>query len=85
MKKAEKNDVDFGEMKIQYETSFLDQMTEMKKLIKERELLHVYIQRLQRENTLLSSRTTQDQAIQLLTHSSQIPNSFEVIPSPPPR
>lgn len=78
MKKAEKNDEDFGAMKRQYESAYLDQMNAMKKLLKERELLHVYIQRLIGENALLSSRSNQDQAIQLLTRSSQIPHSIEV-------
>lgn len=81
MKKAEKNDVDFGEMKRQYESLYLEQTNEMKKLIKERELLHLYIQRLERENALLSSRTNQDETIQLLTHASQTPHSLEVLRS----
>jgi hypothetical protein len=78
MKKAEKNDVDFNEIKCQYESSFIEQVNEIKKLVKERELLHLYIQRLEQENSLLSSRTTNDQTMQLLTYSSQTPSSFEV-------
>lgn len=78
MKKAEKNDLDFNELKHQYESVYLEQMNQIKTLIKERELLHFYIQRLERENTLLSSRTNQDQTIQLLTHASQTPHSLDV-------
>jgi hypothetical protein len=78
MKKAEKNDVDFNQIKFQYESSFIEQVNQIKNLVKERELLHLYIQRLERENSLLSSRTTNDQTMQLLTYSSQTPTSFEV-------
>jgi hypothetical protein len=81
MKKAEKNDVAFGELKRQYENSFIEQVNEMKKFIEEREFLHIYIQRLGRENSQLSSRTNDDQTIQLLTHSSQTLSSIEVVRS----
>ncbi len=78
MKKAEKNDVDFREIKSQYENMFIEQVNQMKKLVKERELLHLYIQRLEQENTLLSSRTYNDETVQFLTYSSQTPTSYEV-------
>jgi len=78
MKKAEKNDVDFREIKSQYENMFIEQVNQMKKLVKERELLHLYIQRLEQENTSLSSRTYNDETVQFLTYSSQTPTSYEV-------
>jgi hypothetical protein len=78
MKKAEKNDVDFREIKSQYENMFIEQVNQMKKLVKERELLHLYIHRLEQENTLLSSRTYNDETVQFLTYSSQTPTSYEV-------
>ena len=43
MKKADKNDVDFREMKRQFENDCLDLAKQIKKFIKERELLHLYI------------------------------------------
>ena len=78
MKKAEKNDADFREMKLQYESIFAEQVNQIKKLIKERELLHLYIERLERENASISSRTFSDETVQFLTYSSQTPQSYEV-------
>ena len=80
MKKAEKNDIDFREIKLQYENVFTEQVNQIKKLVKEREISHLYIQRLQAENVLLASRTTEDETVKLLTQSSQSPQSYEVQP-----
>ncbi|CAF0897484.1 unnamed protein product [Adineta ricciae] len=77
MKKAEKNDMDFREIKLQYENVFIEQVKQIKKLVKEREISHLYIQRLQAENVLLASRTTEDETVKLLTQSSQSPQSYE--------
>jgi hypothetical protein len=78
MKKAEKNDVDFREIKLRYENAFIEQVNQMKKFVKEREILHLYIQRLERENASLSSRTYSDESVRFLTCSSQTPTSYEV-------
>jgi hypothetical protein len=78
MRKAEKNDLDFQQIKFQYENLFIEQVDHIKKLVKERELLHLYIQRLEEENSSLAGRTNNDDTIQLLTHSSQKPTSYEV-------
>jgi hypothetical protein len=78
MKKAEKNDMDLRDMKLQYENIVIEQVNQIKKLVKERELLHVYIQRLESENAVLSSRTNEDETVRLLTYSSQSPTSYEV-------
>ena len=79
MKKAEKNDTDFREMKIHYESIFIEQTNQIKKLIKERELLHLYIQRLESENASLAAITNDNETVKLLTYSSQTPTSYEVI------
>jgi len=78
MRKAEKNDIDFREIKLQYENLFIEQVDHIKKLVKERELLHLYIQRLETENVSLASRTNEDETIKLLTYSSQKPTTYEV-------
>ena len=65
-------------MKSHYENLFSEQINNIKKLVKEREILHLYIQRLERENASLSSRTFNDEAVQFLTYSSQTPTSYEV-------
>ncbi|CAF4651275.1 unnamed protein product, partial [Rotaria sp. Silwood1] len=77
IKKAEKNDVDFREMKLNYENVFTEQVNHIKKLVKEREVLHLYIQRLEVENSSLAARTNDDETIKLLTYSSQSPTSYE--------
>ncbi|CAF2660495.1 unnamed protein product [Rotaria sp. Silwood2] len=77
IKKAEKNDIDFREMKLNYETVFTEQANHIKKLIKERELLHLYNQRLEVENASLAARTNDDETIRLLTYASQSPTSYE--------
>jgi len=78
MRKAEKNDLDFQQIKFQYENLFIEQVDHIKKLVKERELLHLYIQRLEEENDSLAAKTNDDETIKLLTHSSQKPTSYEV-------
>ncbi|CAF4366760.1 unnamed protein product [Adineta steineri] len=77
MKEAEKNDTDFREIKVHYENLFMEQVNQTKKLIKERELLQLHIQRLEQENILLASRTNNDETIKLLTYSSQTPTSYD--------
>lgn len=78
MRKAEKNDIDFGAIRSQYENIFTEQVDQIKKLVKERELLHLYIQRLEKENQSLAGRTNEDETIKLLTHSSEKPTTCEV-------
>ena len=78
MKKAEKNDVDFREMKLQYESAFLEQLTDVKKLVKEREVLHLYVRRLKAENAFLAATTNDDETIRLLTYAAQTPTTPEV-------
>jgi hypothetical protein len=78
MKKAEKNDIDLREMNLQYESLFLEQVNHITKLVKERELLHLYIQRLEKENASLASITKDDETIRLLTYASQLPLTYEV-------
>jgi hypothetical protein len=78
MKKAEKNDIDLREMNLQYESLFLEQVNHITKLVKERELLHLYIQRLEKENASLASITKDDETIRLLTYASQLPSTYEV-------
>ena len=82
MKKAEKNDVDYREMKLQYESVFHEHVTELKKLIKERESLHLYVRRLEAENAFLAATTNDDETIRLLTYASQTPSNPEVCLSP---
>lgn len=78
LRKAEKNDMDFREMKLNYENVFTEQVNNIKKLVKERELLHLYIQRLEIENASVAARTNDDETIRVLTHSSQTPTNQEV-------
>ncbi|CAF0804713.1 unnamed protein product [Rotaria sordida] len=77
IKKAEKNDADFRDIKLNYEIIFTEQVNHIKKLVKERELLHLYNQRLEVENASLAARTNDDETIRLLTYSSQSPTSYE--------
>lgn len=53
-------------------------MNNVKKLVKERELLHLYIQRLEMENASLVNISNDNEASKLLTYSSQSPNTLEV-------
>ncbi|CAF0928006.1 unnamed protein product [Adineta ricciae] len=75
--KADKNDVDFRDMKSHYDNLFAEQVNNIKKLVKERELLHLYIQRLEAENTSLAAITNDNETAKLLTYSSQAPTTFE--------
>ncbi|CAF3525289.1 unnamed protein product [Rotaria sordida] len=76
-KKIEKNDTDLRDMKLHYDNLFAEQVNNIKKLVKERELLHLYIQRLEVENASLVTVTNDDETVKLLTYSSQSPTTFE--------
>lgn len=78
MKKAEKNDNDFRDIKSHYENLFAEQVNNVKKLVKERELLNLYVQRLETENATLVKITNDDETVKLLTYSSQAPSTYEV-------
>lgn len=65
-------------MKSHYDNLFAEQVNNIKKLVKERELLHLYIQRLEAENTSLAAITNDNETAKLLTYSSQAPTTFEV-------
>lgn len=54
-------------------------MNNVKKLVKEREMLHLYVQRLETENAALAAVSNDDDTVKLLTHSSQSPTTLEVI------
>lgn len=78
MKKAEKNDADFSELKNQFENRFNEQTKLIKQLIKERELLHLHIKRLEKENGQLAAVTKENETIRLLTLAAQIPTDLDV-------
>ena len=78
MRKAEKNDSDFREMRLQYETVFVEQTKQIKQLVKERESMHTYIGRLETENASLAAITTDSETVRLLTHASRTPTTSEV-------
>lgn len=78
MRKAEKNDLDFREMKSRFDSAFLEQVEQIKTLIKERELLRLYIKRLEKENASLTAINRSDQTVQLITRAAVVPTSFEV-------
>lgn len=65
-------------MKSHYENLFAEQINNVKKLVKEREILHLYIQRLEAENASLVKITSDDEAVKLLTYSAQSPTTYEV-------
>jgi len=65
-------------MKTHYENLFGEQVNNIKKLVKEREILHLYIQRLEMENASLVTITNDNETVKLLTHSSQSPTTLEV-------
>ncbi len=65
-------------MKSHYDNLFAEQVNNIKKLVKERELLHLYIQRLEMENASLVTMTNGNETTKLLTCSSQSPTSLEV-------
>ncbi|CAF3416150.1 unnamed protein product [Rotaria socialis] len=75
--KTEKNDSDLQDMKSHYENLFAEQVNNIKKLVKERELLHLYIQRLEIENSSLVKITNDDDTVKLLNYSSQSPSTYE--------
>ncbi|CAF3458537.1 unnamed protein product [Rotaria socialis] len=75
--KTEKNDSDLHDMKSHYENLFAEQVNNIKKLVKERELLHLYIQRLEIENSSLVKITNDDDTVKLLNYSSQSPSTYE--------
>lgn len=77
-KKTEKNDADFRDMKLHYENLFSEQVNNIKKLVKEREILHLYVQRLEMENASLVTITNDNETVKLLTHTSQSPTTLEV-------
>jgi len=76
-KKSEKNDADFQDMKSHYENLFAEQVNNIKKLVKERELLHLYVQRLEVENANLVTINNDNETSKLLTYSSQSPSNLE--------
>jgi chromosome segregation ATPase len=76
-KKTEKTDTDFRDMKSHYENLFGEQVNNIKKLVKEREILHLYIQRLEMENASLATITNENETVKLLNHSSQSPSTLE--------
>jgi len=65
-------------MKSHYENLFGEQVNNIKKLVKEREITHLYIQRLEMENASLVQITNDNETVKLLTHSSQSPTTLEV-------
>ena len=65
-------------MKSHYDNIFAEQVNNIKKLVKERELLHLYIQRLETENASLVKITDDNDTVQLLTYSSQSPTTLKV-------
>ena len=78
MRKAEKNDSDFREMRLQYESVFVEQTNQIKQLVKERELMHTYIGRLETESASLAAITNDSETVRLLTHASRTPTTSEV-------
>ncbi|UJR37428.1 hypothetical protein I4U23_030131 [Adineta vaga] len=75
--KTDKNDSDFRDMKSHYDNLFAEQVNNIKKLVKERELLHLYIKRLEAENASLASITNENETVKLLTNSSQAPTTLD--------
>ncbi len=65
-------------MKSHYENLFGEQVNNIKKLVKEREILHLYIQRLEMENASLVNISNDNETAKLLSHTSQSPNTLEV-------
>jgi len=64
-------------MKSHYDNLFGEQINNIKKLVKEREILHLYIQRLEMENASLVNISNDNETVKLLTHSSQSPTTLE--------
>jgi hypothetical protein len=65
-------------MKSHYDNLFGEQVNNIKKLVKEREILHLYIQRLEMENASLVNITNDNETVKLLNHTSQSPTTLEV-------
>jgi hypothetical protein len=65
-------------MKSHYENLFGEQVNNIKKLVKEREILHLYIQRLEMENASLVNISNDNETAKLLSHTSQSPTTLEV-------
>jgi hypothetical protein len=65
-------------MKSHYDNLFAEQVNNIKKLVKERELLHLYVQRLEMENASLVTITNDNETVKLLNHTSQSPTTLEV-------
>ncbi|CAF1314435.1 unnamed protein product, partial [Didymodactylos carnosus] len=76
LKKIEKNDIDFRDTKSHYENLFAEQVNNVKRLVKERELLNLYIKRLETENHTLTTINT-DETTRLLAHTVQSPTTIE--------
>jgi chromosome segregation ATPase len=76
-KKIEKTETDFRDMKSHYENLFGEQVNNIKKLVKEREILHLYIQRLEMENASLVNISNDNETAKLLSHTSQSPTTLE--------
>lgn len=65
-------------MKSHYDNLFAEQVNNVKKLVKERELLHLYVQRLEAENASLVTITNDNDTAKLLTYSAHTPGTLEV-------
>ncbi|CAF0779713.1 unnamed protein product [Didymodactylos carnosus] len=75
-KKVEKNEADFRDTKTHYENLFIEQVNNVKKLVKERELLNLYIKRLETENHSLITINTEE-TTRILSHTTQCPTTIE--------
>lgn len=78
LKKTKKNESELVDTKTHYENLFTEQVNNVKKLVKERELLHLYIERLESENASLVTITNDHETSKLLTYASQSPTTLEV-------
>jgi hypothetical protein len=65
-------------MKSHYDNLFGEQVNNIKKLVKEREILHLYIQRLEMENASLVNIANDSETAKLLSYTTQPPNTLEV-------
>ena len=78
MDKVEKTETGYRDMKLHYENLFAEQVNHVKKLVKERELLHLYTQRLEAENSSLVTINSDHETTRLLTYASQTPATLDV-------
>ena len=78
MQKVEKTEAGYRDMKLHYENLFAEQVNHVKKLVKERELLQLYTQRLEAENSSLVTISSDHETTRLLTYASQTPATLEV-------